>query len=72
MCYEQLVNTENGFLFSKGMPPLTQGPTLASSVLGKLQKTMDVQDWLISFGVHLDENGKRLLDELCRHFDSRR
>ena len=30
---------------------------------------MDVQEWLASFSLSLDENVKRLLDELGRKFD---
>ena len=71
LCYEQLMNTDDDFLISNGMPPLMQCLTLASNVLQKLQETMDVQNWLVSFGVHLDENGKRLLDELRGQFDCR-
>ncbi len=66
LCYEQLMNTDDDFLILNGMPPLMQCLKLASNVLQKLQETMDVQNWLVSFGVHLDENGKRLLDELRR------
>lgn len=69
--YEQLVNTDDKFLESKEMPPLTQLLTLALSVLDKLRGTMDVQHWGNSFGAHLDQNGKRLLNEFCRNFDIR-
>lgn len=39
------MNTDDKFLESKEMPPLTQLLTLALSVLDKLQGTMDIQEW---------------------------
>ena len=72
LCYEHVSNTDEEFLRSNRLPPLTQSLTLAVTVLEKLQETMDVQEWLASRSVSLDENGKRLLAELGRKFDVRR